>query len=278
MTTAMPYLDRTLPFLDSADDDFQRAFGRHWHWGYWPYPKLATGTIDDYARAAERMSERVLDAAGLARGERLLDVGCGFGGTIAIANARHDDTRLVGLNIDPRQLAIARANVIARAGNRVEFIEGNACELPFPEASFDRLTAVECVFHFPSRERFFQEAARVLTPGGTLVISDFVQPRYLWSHTPLKLVYRLRAARRAKAWGDVNSLESTDHFYRGVAKRQGFELLVIDDVTTNTLPTHPVVARLSERIGADMAAEVRDIELVMRLKLTAYKIFVFRRS
>src|SRR5438034_5931485 len=44
--------------------------------------------------------------------------------------------------------------------------EADACALPFPDASFDRVLAVECIFHFPSRLRFLKEAARVLKPGG----------------------------------------------------------------------------------------------------------------
>jgi ubiquinone/menaquinone biosynthesis C-methylase UbiE len=223
------------------------------------------------------MSERVLDAAAVAPGQRLLDVGCGFGGTLAVANQRHERMRLVGLNIDPRQLEIARRNVVARDGNTLEFVEGDACAEPFADGSFDRITAVECVFHFPSRDTFFQEARRVLVPGGLLALSDFVQPPYVWSHTPLRFVYRMRANRRASAWGSVNGLDSTVPFYRALAQRHGFELVVADDVTRNTLPTHPVVARLSERLNPDVVAEVKDIELVMRLKLASYQVLAFRR-
>ncbi len=91
-------------------------------------------------------------------GARILDVGCGFGGTIDHLDERLDGCELVGLNIDRRQLARARALVTPRRDNTVDFVAGDACRLPFADASFDFLSAVECAFHFPSRKQFFREA------------------------------------------------------------------------------------------------------------------------
>src|SRR5947199_6869979 len=102
---AFPYLDKTTALLEMGDPEFTRVFGRHWHWGYWDNPALALGTVDDYVAAAERMSEHFLEVAEIRDGHAVLDAGCGFGGTIAIANERHQRVSLTGLNIDPRQLA-----------------------------------------------------------------------------------------------------------------------------------------------------------------------------
>src|SRR3954467_4300097 len=99
-----PYFDVLLRRLADGDPRAAEAFGRHVHWGYWPDPDAADGTPADYARAAERLCRKVCDAAGVRDGMRVLDVGCGIGGTIASLNERLRDVEFVGVNIDPRQL------------------------------------------------------------------------------------------------------------------------------------------------------------------------------
>jgi ubiquinone/menaquinone biosynthesis C-methylase UbiE len=143
------------------------------HLGYWPDPALAEAAHHDLLAAQGRLNDRLLGLADLHDGLRVLDVGCGLGGTLASMAARFRDMNLLGLNIDPAQLEVARHNVRPGPHNRCSWIHADASSLPFADASCDRLLAVECLFHFPSRQSFFAEAARVLEPGGLLVLSDF---------------------------------------------------------------------------------------------------------
>jgi ubiquinone/menaquinone biosynthesis C-methylase UbiE len=165
-----------LPYFDLLIDERQDGgeTGQLWenqvHWGYWDDPKAADGTRADYVGAMEQMNDVLLEAGRVADGQKLLDVGCGFGGTIQQINAAHSDMDLTGLNIDPRQLAAADAQTNPTHGNKIGWIEADACQLPFEDNSFDRVLAVECIFHFPSREKFIAEAARVLKPGGYLAV------------------------------------------------------------------------------------------------------------
>ena len=106
-----------LPYFDLLIDERQdggetgQLWERQVHWGYWEDPKAAEGTRADYVAAMEHMNVVLLRAGKVADGQRLLDVGCGFGGTIQQINAGYSNMRLTGLNIDPRQLAAAEAQL-----------------------------------------------------------------------------------------------------------------------------------------------------------------------
>ncbi len=85
--------------------------------GILPDPKAARYDAADIFEANERLCRLVTDAAGVASHQKILDVGCGFGGTISSLNDRLDHCSLVGLNIDARQIARARQNVQAKNNN-----------------------------------------------------------------------------------------------------------------------------------------------------------------
>ncbi|MDY6938559.1 MAG: methyltransferase domain-containing protein [Cyanobacteriota bacterium] len=242
--TQKPY-NALLDLFRQGNTDVIQAFGQHIHWGYWDAPTLADGSTADFARAAEALSLQVCDAAQIEEGQRILDAGCGFGGTIASLNDRFTHLDLVGLNISGKQLDRAREQVRAKANNRIEFVEGDACELPFEDNSFDVVLAVECIFHFPSREKFFQEVRRVLRPGGRLALCDFI---------PAELVQPLvrgayflfgNAIVRTYGQGDF-SYSIAD--YQNLARRSNLTSLQERDITLNTLPTYPMLCRLIRSI------------------------------
>jgi ubiquinone/menaquinone biosynthesis C-methylase UbiE len=230
----LPYFDYLFAELDKQNAFIEKSFGRHVHWGYWDKPENALCDDEDYARAAENLTVEVCRLAGIAEGERVLDVGCGFGGTIASLNERFSRLQLTGLNIDARQLARARRLVQPLHDNAVQFCLGDACSLPFRDESFDRLLAVECVFHFPSRESFFKEANRMLRPGGVLVLSDFVPTRLF---LPINRLVASDWFEKYNAFGRCK-LEYTIGKYRRLALQTGLRSVAERDITRQTLPTY----------------------------------------
>ncbi|TBR26456.1 class I SAM-dependent methyltransferase [bacterium] len=236
---------KTLPYFDlilegrTQGDPAAEALSRYVHWGYWEDPARAGGA-EGLQAAMDRLNALVLDAAELADGQSLLDAGCGFGATLGSVDAARTGMKLTGLNIDPRQLAVAREKVKPRSGNTLEFVEGDACALPFPDASFDRVTAVECIFHFPSRLAFIKEAARVLKPGGVLSLSDFVPED---PNAPPSWLGKWLGAQVEKGYGHLGD-GWPEGDYAKMAAKAGLTVASDRDITANTLPTYPILLGL----------------------------------
>lgn len=114
------------------------------------------------------------EVAGLTGAEEVLDVATATGHTaLALAPCAR---RVVGVDLTPEMLAVAREQAERRGIGNVTFMEADAEALPFPAASFDVVTCRIAAHHFPAVDRFCREAARVLRPGGRLVVVDNVAP------------------------------------------------------------------------------------------------------
>jgi ubiquinone/menaquinone biosynthesis C-methylase UbiE len=103
--------------------------------------------------------------------DRILDVGCGGGRTIAKLAALVPQGHVTGVDHSDAAVATSRKlNAKAIAAGRVEIVPGSVSALPFPDTSFTLATAVETHFHWPNLPGDMREVFRILAPGATFCL------------------------------------------------------------------------------------------------------------
>jgi ubiquinone/menaquinone biosynthesis C-methylase UbiE len=113
---------------------------------------------------------RAADRLRLAAADRFLDVGCATGAAVRSASA----TVELAVGVDRSAAMVRRARALATALPGTAFVVADAEELPFPVASFTAVLCTTALRHFTDPTRAVREMARVLRPGGRIVVADFV--------------------------------------------------------------------------------------------------------
>jgi len=127
---------------------------------------------------ADRVRARLLDAAQVQPGQKVLDLGSGTGALSLLLKRRQPGAEIVGLDPDPKALALAERKA-RQAGVAIEWRQGYAGRIPFPPQSFDHVISSLVIHHLLAEDKreAFRDVKRVLRPGGRFHLLDFGPPR-----------------------------------------------------------------------------------------------------
>lgn len=230
---------------------YRLFWGEHLHHGYFEHGESP-------ARAQIRLMERLAESAAIPDGARVLDIGCGLGGS-AFWLADKFGCDVTGMTISPVQLSIATKKARSRGVSdrvRFELKDANLWQ-PEPEA-FDVVWIMESSEHFPNKRGFIDRCARTLKPGGTLAVCAWLR-----RDGPMREDERPLIAAIAEAMMSASLDTLSD--YQQWMQDTGLTVTTAEDISRYVAPTWTHCAR----IGANPL-----VKLVLPLTGAATRQFV----
>lgn len=252
-------------FYDASSELWERIWGEHMHHGYYG----RDGKYKINRRQAQiDLIEELLNWSKIDRAEKIVDVGCGIGGS-SLYLAEKYQAKVQGITLSPQQAK--RATERAKEANlaeRVSFQVADALEMPFADNSFDLVWSLESGEHMPDKTKFLQECYRVLQPGGKLVMVT-------WCHRPTNSLAGELTADEQKHLQEIYRVYCLPYVisvpeYEAIALNLGFQNIRTDDWSMAVAPFWDVVidsAFTPEAIIGLLNSDWQTIEAALSLSL-----------
>ncbi len=200
---------------DELDLFYREIWGEHVHHGFW-----RTGS-ESRDEAVRQLVERVAAEAEIKPGAEVCDAGCGYGATARMLSAKYGAS-VTALTISEAQHVFARERACGAENPR--FLLRDWMRNDLPSETFDAVIAIESSEHMPSLPGFFNEARRVLRPGGKLVVCSWLSCDRPSSAGVRWLLEPICREGRMPLMGTMGD-------YRSAAEAAGFVVEKTDDIS-----------------------------------------------
>ena len=193
------------------------------HYGMWDE------NTSNFKEALLNTNKTLQDVAEVKSGERILDAGCGVGGS-SFYLAREKEAKVTGITLSEKQIDFANEKrKTLGLDNLVDFKLEDYSETSFERDTFDLIWAIESFTSAPDKEKLAAETMRILKPGGRLVIADYFKTS----------INKTDENQWLKKWQDCWSLSEIilESDYIDIFKEKGLRMVKSIDVTKNIYPS-----------------------------------------
>ncbi len=207
---------------DLASPYYEKLWGKHIHHGYW-----ITGK-ETKEQAADNLIELLIARSGLKVGSKVLDVGCGIGGTSMYLAVKYG-CNVTGITISPIQVEMAsRAAASMSIKNKPRFLVDDANDISV-SGKFDIIWSVEMISHLRNRKNLFRKASALLEKGGKMCITDWLKDDGISASDEKKYIEPIER-------GMLVSLPDLTEYKQNIDEN-GFRLLYYEDISENVART-----------------------------------------
>ncbi|MGI9531565.1 SAM-dependent methyltransferase [Lutimonas sp.] len=233
------YKESIISYYDNTRLDYRILWYRNNH------NSVHFGFYDDevttHKEALLNLNKVMAKKAGVRDGDVILDAGCGRGGS-SIWLAENFNVKVEGITLVPHQVQKAKKLASKKQlQSRVGFSEQDYCNTEFKDESFSLIWACESMCHAQDKKKFYQEAYRLLKPGGRLVCADYIRTDRPLSEDGEALLHSWLGG-----WS-IKDIDTYDEHEQNV-QSAGFADFTLEDITKFTEPSLSHLHSMSNKL------------------------------